>query len=236
MSRNLSWNHTLICLVPKTSFPSEVHHFRPIGLCTTLYKIVTKILVRHLKPIIPHLISFNQGAFVPRRKECDNIIIAQEISNNFLKKKGDSNAWMMIKLDLKKTYDKINWDFIYSALALFHFPQKWITLITICISYVQHSIIVKSCLSDFFSPKWGIRQGDPLSPYLFILCMELLTSLINKEVAGKRWTPISFKDVKISHLLYADDVLLFAKVNKKTIKSIDSSLKSFLSFSSLNVN
>lgn len=119
-----SWNQTLICLILKVSQPSEVSHLRPISLCTTLYKVLSKILVRRLKNTLPGLISFNQGAFVPGRNPSDNVIIAQEISSMFNKKNGDRNGWMMITLDLEKAYDKIRWEFICSVLHFFHFPPS----------------------------------------------------------------------------------------------------------------
>lgn len=142
----------------------------------------------------------------------------------------------MIKLDLEKAYDKINWDFICSVLHNFHFPTKWVNLIRACITTVQHCLIINGSTTNRFSPKRGIRQGEPISPYLFILCMETLTFLINKKVGSRNWTPVGFRDVTISHLLYANDVLLFAKVNNKSIKAINAVLESFMPLSGLNIN
>lgn len=231
-----SWNKSLICLIPKSNNPSEISHYRAKSLCSTLYKIVAKILVKRLKNSLPNLISFNQGAFVLGRKPSDNIVIAQEVVHLISSKKGNNNGWMVIKLDLEKAYDKISWDFICNTLKLFNFPLKWVQLIYQCISSVQHSIIFNGSITEFFIPNRGIRQGDPLSPYLFIICMELLSSLIEIEVHNKRWNAPKFKDIAISHLLYANDVLLFAKVNKKSVKSIDGVLKKFLNASGLNIN
>lgn len=231
-----SWKKSVICLIPKVSNPSEIHHYRPISLCSTLYKIIIKILVNRMKHLLPSIISFNQGAFVSGRKPADNILIAQEVINSFAKKKGNSNGWMMIKLDLEKAYDKLNWEFICNTLSHFHFPPKWVNLVKHCISSVQHSVIFNGSLSDFLSPKRGIRQGDPISPYLFILCMEMLTSLINEKVNNNKWSAVKFKDISISHLLYADDVLLFAKINKKSVKNIHEVLTSFMNISGLNIN
>lgn len=189
-----------------------------------------------MKHLLPLLISFNQCAFVPGKKQCDNVLIAQEVVSSFARKKGHSNCWMIIKLDLEKTYDKISWEIICNILSNFQFTPKWVNLVRHCISTLQHSIIFNGSLSEFFSPKRDICQGDLLSPYLFILCMEILTSLINKKVNTKRWTMVKFKDISISHLLYADDVLLFAKINQKSVKSIDEVLKTFMSMSGLNIS
>lgn len=122
-----------------------------------------------------------------------------------------------------------------TSLATFSIT-KWSNLIKSCISSVKHYLLINGCISESVLPNRGIRQGDPMFPYLFLLCMEVLTQIINKNVATNKWSPVKIKDIKLSHLLYADDVLLFAKVNKKTIKAINSSLKDFMSFSGLNIN
>lgn len=75
-----------------------------------------------------------------------------------------------------------------------------------------------------------------MSPYIFIFCIQVLTAFINKKVDSRSWSPVRIRDTSISHLLYADDVLLFAKVKNKSIRAINSFLNSFMSFSSLNIN
>lgn len=102
------WNNTLICLIPKCNNPSEIKSFRPISLCTTSYKIISKILVHRLKPVLPSLISPNQGAFVPLRKVTDHVVIAQEAVHNMKHQKKGKFGWLVVKLDLEKAYDKLN--------------------------------------------------------------------------------------------------------------------------------
>lgn len=142
----------------------------------------------------------------------------------------------MIKIDLEKAFDRINWSFILSTLAFFNFPQSWIDLISSCLSSVNHSILLNGGTTTPFSPKCGIRQGDPISPILFILCMEILTKIINSEVDKKVWIPPKIKDCKISHLLFADDILLFARVDMSSINDMQNCLNLFLSASGLKIN
>ncbi|KAF7828542.1 reverse transcriptase [Senna tora] len=230
------WNETLICLIPKTQQPSEIRNFRPISLCTTLYKIISKIIVLRIKPLMPNLISFNQGAYIQGRKARDNVIISQEIIHSFKKKRGTKWGWMIIKLDLEKAFDKVDWSFIISLLHKFDFPSSLINLIESSLSSVRHKILINGGTSNEITPSRGIQQGDPLSPLLFISCMQLLSAVIDDQVSSKKWTPASIRSIKISHLLFADDVLLFSRVDKKSIVSINRSLDLFLSCSGLSVN
>jgi len=99
-------NHTLITLIPKVANPETTAHFRPISLCNTLYKILAKILVNRMRPILQHIIHPTQSAFVPHRTIHDNILIAHEIVNKFKHLKG-KKGYVALKLDMKKAYDRI---------------------------------------------------------------------------------------------------------------------------------
>lgn len=121
-----SWNETFICLIPKCLSPSEMKSFRPISLCTTIYKVLTKTPVARLRPHISSLISWNQGAFVPGRQALDNIVIAQDIVSRMKRNKHGRYGWVVVKLDLFKAYDKVNWGFLNLVLEAFKFPNKWV--------------------------------------------------------------------------------------------------------------
>ncbi|KAF7815200.1 reverse transcriptase [Senna tora] len=231
-----SWNDTSICLIPKVPNSTEVKSFRPISLCTSLYKIISKIIVSRLKPLLPPLISENQGAYVPGRKAIDNVLIAQEISHSFSRKKRGKWGWMIIKLDLEKAFDKISWPFILSTLSHLNFPPHLVNLINSCISSVKHRVLVNGGLTNSITPSRGIRQGDPLSPFIFICGMQFFTEIIDAQVRRRKWTPPTIKGTKISHLLFADDVLLFSRVDDKSIASIAHSLNLFLMCSGLSIN
>ena len=182
-------NETLITLIPKCSSPESFNSYRPISLCNTIYKVVTKIIVGRFRPFLDKLISLIQTAFVPRRRGLDKVVITQELIHSLDNKKG-KKGFMAIKVDLAKTYDCLEWNFIHKVLKAFHLPSALIKLILSCISSSNISILFNGGKLDTFKPSRGICQGDPLSPYIFLLCMEYLGFLIDKECMEKNWTPM----------------------------------------------
>ena len=221
-------NETLISLIPKCPNPKSLNIFRPISLCNSIYKVVTKIIVGRLRTFLDKLVSPNQTAFMPGRRGLDNVVVAQELIHSLDKKKGKV-GFMAIKVDIVKAYDHLEWSFIRNVLNAFRFPVELIKLIMSCVSSTTISILFNGGKLSSFKPTRGIRQGDPLSPYLFILCMEYLGFLINESYRKKEWTPLkaSKKNLGISHLFFADDLMLFAKANKASAKSIKKVLSQF---------
>ena len=149
-------NSTRICLIPKAERPEIVHQFRHIGLCNTLYKIVTKLLVQRLKAFLPDLIHLFQANFVPRRKASDNVILMQVIIHTISTFKSKSGL-MALKIDLEKAFDKMEWSFIYHVLCWFKFSKDWVDLIMSCITSFNLSVLVNGERTDSLSPSKGIR-------------------------------------------------------------------------------
>ena len=169
-------NRTHIALIPKIQGPGTLGDYKPISLCNTVYKVITKIIFARLRPYLENLISPLQTAFVPSRKGIDNAIIAQEIIYTLSKKKGRV-GYMALKIDLEKAYDKLKWSFIRDMRLRANLPADLIDIIMSCVSIVPTSILVNGEALDPIYPSRGIRKGDPLSPYLFILCMDFLGQL-----------------------------------------------------------
>ncbi|CAL9010471.1 unnamed protein product [Prunus brigantina] len=230
-------NYTLITLVPKVQSPQTMVQFRPISLCSTLYKVISKILVARLRPILPDLISPNQVSFIPGRHITDNILIAQELMHKFKLSKGKKGfvAW---KIDLSKAYDRLSWHFVEYVLLELRLPAPFVKLIMNCVQSVRYQINVNGALTTPFSPMNGIRQGDPLSPYLFVLCIEKLSHIICDAVSKKKWRPVksSQSGPAISHLFFADDLVLFAEASASQAKIMKSCLDLFCSASGQVVN
>ncbi|PKI37422.1 hypothetical protein CRG98_042208 [Punica granatum] len=176
-------NNTLITLILKTSSPETIFQYRPISLCNTIYKIISKILVRRLRPHLSDLISPFQCSFIPGRRASDNVILLREIIHSFRRQKGKQRSFVL-KLDLEKAFDRLKWNVIRKVLHHFGLPEQWSQWIMSCVSSTSTSVLLNGNCLEPFIPSRGIRQGDPISPYIFIMCMEYLKiHLVSWDVA-----------------------------------------------------
>ena len=151
----------------------------------------------------------------------DNAIIAQEVIHTIRRKRGRV-GYMALKIDLEKAYDKLEWNFIRVMLIRANLPEDLIDIILSCVSTVSTSIMVNGEALDPIYPSRGIRLGDLLSPYLFILCMDFLGQFIEEKCNMKEWQPIKASESgpTFSHLLFADDLVFFAKANHANCTAI----------------
>ena len=227
-----SLNKTNVALIPKIHGPETIGNYRSISLCNTVYKIITKIIVARIRLLLDKLVSPIQSAFVPGREGVDNAIIVQELIHTVSRKRGGV-GYLAIKVDLEKAYDKLEWSFIRETLVKANLPKELINLIMNCVSSTTTSVLFNRGLLEPFRPSRGIRQGDPLSPYLFILCMEVLGHLIKEKCRDKKWIPIkaSRSGIAFSHLFFADDLVLFAKADGRNCSAIRDALDEFCNIS-----
>lgn len=167
----------------------------------------------------------------------DNIIIAQEIVHSMKRKKG-STGWMVMKLDLEKAYDRLRWDFIDDTLSDIGFPNCIRRVIMNCISSAEMCIMWNGKISETFKPTRGIRQGDPISPYIFVLCMERFSQAINGKVNQNVWLPILLKNngPPLSHLFFADVLVLLSKASCSQANVIKSVMDGFCAASGHRVS
>ena len=207
------WNDTIIVLIPKVKQPEKLKDLRPISLCNVLYKLVSKVLANRLKKIIPDIISPSQSAFVPGRMITDNVLLAYELTHHINNRRRGAGGLAAIKLDMSKAYDRIEWPFLKKMMQKLGFQEKWIDLIMKCVTTVSYCIKVNGEYTDRFFPQRGLRHGDPLSPYLFILCAEGLSALLQQaESDGKiEGIKIRREAPRVNHLFFADDSLILMK-------------------------
>ncbi|KAG7548232.1 Reverse transcriptase domain [Arabidopsis suecica] len=229
------WNSTTLVLIPKITNASSLSEFRPISCLNTLYKVIAKLLTSRLQHLLNQVISPAQSAFLPGRLLAENVLLATNIVHGYNWKNIEPRG--MLKVDLRKAFDSISWDFIISALRALSVPEKFINWIHQCISTPTFSVSVNGSLGGFFKSSKGLRQGDPLSPYLFVLAMEVFSSLLKSRFdAGYIHYHPKTADLSISHLMFADDVMVFFDGGSSSLHGICEVLDDFASWSGLQVN
>jgi hypothetical protein len=222
-------NDTVIVLIPKGTKPESLADYRPISLCNVIYKIISKCLVNRLRPFLDGLISETQSAFVPGRLITDNAIIAFESFHKIQRSKNPRDNHCAYKLDLSKVYDRVDWAFLEKILLKMGFCKQWTNWIMCCVRSVRFSVRINGQTLDPFTPSRGIRQGDPLSPYLFLFVGEALTCILKKNMVEGSIIPLKVarNAQGISNLLFANDSLLFFKDTPEEARAVDSTLNLF---------
>ncbi|XP_056862666.1 uncharacterized protein LOC130510404 [Raphanus sativus] len=231
-------NETHIRLIPKITGPRSVADYRPIALCNTHYKIIAKILTRRLKPLLPVLVSNTQSAFVTGRAISDNVLITHETLHFLRTSEATKRCSMAVKTDMSKAYDRIEWSFVKEVLGLLGFDPIWIGWIMSCIESVSYSFLINGSPQGLVKPSRGLRQGDPLSPHIFILCTEVLSALCAKGQAdgslpGVR---VSHNSPLINHLLFADDTMFFCKSKPACVLALKKILATYEAVSGQRIN
>ncbi|GAU25950.1 hypothetical protein TSUD_16880 [Trifolium subterraneum] len=203
-------NSTFIALIPKVDCPQREADFRPIAL--------------------------TQSAFIKGRQILDGILIANEIVDDA---KRDNKELLMFKVDFEKAYDSVEWDYLDEVLCKMNFPCKWRVWMKECVSSVTASVLVNGSPTDEFRFERGLRQGDPLLPFLFLLAAEGLNVMMSAMVSNNMFTPYGLgpqNEVQVSHLQFADDTLLVGVKNWANVRALKAVLVLFESVSGLKVN
>ena len=228
-------NETYICLIPKKVNSTKVKDFRPINLVTSLYKIISKILSSRLKGVLSDTIAETQGAFVAGRQILDVVLIANETVEEY-RKLGRSG--IVFKLDFEKAYDHVEWDFLDFVLRMKGFGSLWRKWILGCLSTVSYSIFINGRPRGKFKGSRGLRQGDPLSPFLFTLVADVLGRLIDKakDSDAIHGFFVGRNKVEVTHLQFADDTLLFMEPNHNVFINFLRLLEVFGAVLGLRVN
>eukprot|EP00253_Pinus_taeda_P026566 PITA_26566 len=227
-------NSTFLTLIPKTNNFEEARGFRPIALCNVIYKVIATLVAKRLKPLLPSIISPEQTGFVEGRQILDGLAVAQEMihSLNQNKRKG-----MMIKLDLSKAYDCLNWRYLCAVLEAYGFKKRWIEWIFSMVSTPIFSILVNGTPTKTFNASRGIRQGDPLSPFLFILATDGLGRIIKRESRRNKLRGLKLwgNNLVITHQQFVDDIMLFGEVSLREVRIIKEVLDVFTEASGMEI-
>ncbi|WVZ93865.1 LOW QUALITY PROTEIN: hypothetical protein U9M48_039818 [Paspalum notatum var. saurae] len=201
-------NSAYITLFPKTMDAAMVKDYRPISLIHSFAKLVTKILAAQLAPMLPKLVSNNQSAFVKGRNIHENFLLEQQLARAVHKSK---EPHIRLKLDISKAFDTVSWPFLIEVLQHLGFGRRWCILLCLLLSTSTTQVLVNGVPGRPIFHCRGLRQGDPLSPMLFILVMDVLNSLIQVASSGNLLLPIAGQCPWPRISLYADDVVVFLK-------------------------
>ncbi|CAA7054921.1 unnamed protein product [Microthlaspi erraticum] len=215
----------------------------PDGMTTLFFQrswhiVKEEVLCQRLKVLLPRLISETQSAFVPGRLISDNILIAQEMFHGLRTNKSCKGKFMAVKTDMSKAYDRVEWKFIEALMRKMGFAEHWILLMMRCITSVQYKVLLNGQPKGRIIPQRELRQGDPLSPYLFILCTEVLKANLNKAEDMKRITGLKMARASpaVSHILFADDSLFFCRASAEESQVLIQILKEYETTSGQQIN
>ena len=219
-------NESFIALIPKQEKATSPDRFRPIALCNVIYKIISKVIANRLKPLLPTLVSEEQMGYVEGRQILDNIIQAHETIHSLITNK---KVGMIMQLDIAKAYDKVSWLYIISILKSYAFYHNWIKWIMVLVTTTSCSILLNGAPSKNFKISRGLKQGDPLSPFLFILMMEGLGRAMKaaKEEGRIYGLRLTHGGDTVTHQQFVDDTMFQGTPIVKEAKAFKQILSEF---------
>ncbi|KAJ4817271.1 RNA-directed DNA polymerase (reverse transcriptase)-related family protein [Rhynchospora pubera] len=226
-------NYAHIILLPKSDHAQGVSDFRPISIINYIPKLISKVLALRLKPLLPALIAPCQTGFIRGRMIAENFIVARELVSHL---NSTSAPSVLLKIDFSKAFDTVDWSFLNTVLHQRNFPVKFIEWINLLLSTSVSSVLVNGCKTPPFKHKRGVRQGDPISPFLFLLAADVLARMLEGASNALSSTLSSRFLVPFFLLQYADDTLIFASADGKTLRALCLVLHLFGSASGLQVN
>ncbi|MCH79404.1 LINE-1 reverse transcriptase like [Trifolium medium] len=224
-----------VTLIPKVESPFRLSDYRPISLLGCLYKLIAKVLANRLAKVMNSIIAPTQSAFLKGRNLVDGVLVINEVVD-LAKKTG--KECMVFKVDFEKAYDSVDWGFLEYMLQRFGFCDKWIKWIRACVFAGNLSILVNGSPTAEFNIQRGLKQGDPLAPFLFLLVAEGFGGVMKRAVECNLFKGFSIgaDGLAISHLQYADDTLCIGEASVQNLWTIKAILRGFHMVSGLKVN
>ncbi|XP_026378634.1 uncharacterized protein LOC113273080 [Papaver somniferum] len=212
-------NSSLLILIAKVKGANTLNNFRPIGLSNFFFKIFTKILATRLGSVLDNLVSEEQVALMKGRNIHENISVASEMVNDIKTKRKDGNVGL--KLDITQAFDTVSWSFVLEVFRRYGFSDNWCSWILSILNSARIYILLNGNPEGFFKINRGLRQGDPLSPLIFVLIEDVLSRNLTKLFLEKKMTPmLSKRGISPTHLFFADDIMIFCKGNMKSLNNL----------------
>lgn len=213
----------------------QLASFRPISLCSTVYKVMARLLKKKLKLCVSDIVQRNQVGFVQDRLLCENVLLATELVRDFQSQGPTTRG--CLKIDISKAYDNLSWDFLFKVLSTLQLPAVFVDWIKECVTTTSFSVALNGELQGFFPGKKGLRQGDPISSLLFVIAMDVLSKMLDAgAVNGRFGIHPECEAPLITHLSSADDVLIFFDGAEESLRGILQILEEFRLISGLKIN
>ena len=228
-------NTTILALIPKRKEAREMKDYRPISCCNVIYKVISKMIANRLKVVLPNFIAGNQSAFVKDRLLIQNVLLATELVKDY--HKDSISGRCALKIEISKAFDSVQWSFLTKVLSAMNFPTEFIHWITLCITTASFSVQVNGKLVGFFRSARGLRQGCSLSPYVFVISMEVLSKMLDKAAGAKKfgYHP-KCSSLGVTHLSFADDLMILSDGKVRSIEGIVEVLDVFALRSGLRIS
>lgn len=228
--------HTNLVLLPKKEVVANFGDLRPISLSTFTNKIISKVVHGRIVTVLPNIISANQSGFVKGKSITENVFLAQEIIRDINRRNKFHNV--VFKLDIAKAYDRVSWIFLTKVLQGFVFSERIIDMVVRLISNNWYTVLLNGQSFGFFQSSRGLKQGDPLSPTLFIIAVKVLARSLNslysethfKGYGMPKWSP------EVNHLSYADDTILFCSGHPASMRKMMKVFRRYGSVSGQMIN
>jgi len=224
-----------VTLIPKVKCPLSIKEFRPISLLGSIYKILAKVLAGRLSKVMNSFISKSQSTFLKGRHLVDGVLIVNEVVELA---KLRNRECLILKVDFEKAYDLMEWSFLEYMLRRMGFVGKWIAWMKACVFGGNMSILVNGSPTEEIDIKRGLKQGDLLAPFLFLLVAEGFSGLMENAVNQNLFKGFEVKrgGTVISHLQYADDTLCIGEASIENVWTFKALLRGVEMVSSLKVH
>ncbi len=211
-------DYSYVCLVPKKEGAVAANDFRPISLINGVQKIISKVLANRLVGVLDDIISPSQAAFLKGRSILDSFATASALIS---RGSNSGEEFVGIKADFEKAYDRVSWKFLRKALMWLGAEGKWCDWIEQCTTNAKVAVMVNGAPTKWIKTRRGLRQGDPLSPYLFLLVAEGLARLLNEAVSNGLVKGVGpSAEAKVALVQYADDTFFFCEAKGKQVKNL----------------
>ncbi|KAJ4755501.1 RNA-directed DNA polymerase (reverse transcriptase)-related family protein [Rhynchospora pubera] len=231
------WLKGYVTLIPKNAEPLTPAEYRPISVGNIIYRLVMKLVANRLRPFLKKIISKEQTAFLQGRCIADNILLVKEILHSFSQLSFKQHAFLM-KADINKAFDKLDWQFMKFAMQYLNVPTKIINIMLSAYSRSKITININGKGDGFLTPTQGLRQGCPMSPYVFIISMEIFSRMLQGAMRNAMINGVKVAKTSphLTHVVYADDLILMGEVREAELQIFGKLLDSFALASGLCIN